>query len=446
MGHFLFTDIHRRVPDAFFITMLRNPIQRTISQYHTLHAPDSLTDHWRRVASPEEVRAIEFCQAADFDEFVFSESEIIQKHFVNRQVSYLGPTLHEAIDHLNRNFHVIGIFELFEESMALIRHQTTPSLSPLIMPPRRNISMNYTMQMSNKTHERLETLLEQEFILYEEARSVFSKRVSECINSALTGGKKFETPIKRIEEPPRVIDVGQCFFYHTMDIPGYGLQKGRWDLRGRFEDYVGHVKLRGLRVLDVGCASGFLSFAAEQAGAAEVYSFDMDHARRQHKLPFREGLYYTDHEAWAEKQNAWVNLWKNAYWLAHRQLRSSAKVFYGDVYAITRDFGQFDVSIVGSILEHLSDPVRALASIAAVTRSTLAITTPVLPTEERIARFVGDVTAPEIDYVFWVYSLGTYRQILGMLGFEIKTVSSGRYFHEFSNKEVELTTMVAVRA
>jgi SAM-dependent methyltransferase len=252
-------------------------------------------------------------------------------------------------------------------------------------------------------------------------------------------------PPSSLEEAWVVSDVAQCFFYHTMDIPGFGLQKGQWDLRGKFEAYIGNVKVKGLRVLDVGCASGFLSFAAEQAGAAEVYSFDMDHARRQHLLPFKEGLYYRHHETWAEKQNAWVNRWKNAYWLAHRQLGSSAKVFYGDVYDITRDFAEFDVSIVGSILEHLGDPIRALASIAAVTRSTLVITTPVLPTEESIARFLGDVTAPEIDYVFWVYSLGTYRQILGILGFEVKTISSGRYFCEINNKEVELTTIVAMR-
>src|SRR6266404_5356421 len=166
---------------------------------------------------------------------------------------------------------------------------------------------------------------------------------------------------------PRIItDPTKCTFYHSMDIPGLGLQTGQWDLRGRFNEYIGNVDLRGKRVLDVGCASGFLSFSAEAAAASEVFSFYMDSAIRQHKLPFKNGLYFSNFEEWVRQRGAWIETWKNAYWLAHSRLNSHAKVFYGDVYDITREYGQFDVTFVGSILEHLSAPIRALASISKV--------------------------------------------------------------------------------
>jgi hypothetical protein len=57
--------------------------------------------------------------------------------------------------------------------------------------------------------------------------------------------------------PRYVEDPSTCYFYHSMELPGFGLQRGEWDLRGRFDEYIGHVDLAGARVVDEGCASGF---------------------------------------------------------------------------------------------------------------------------------------------------------------------------------------------
>ena len=54
-----------------------------------------------------------------------------------------------------------------------------------------------------------------------------------------------------------------CDFYHMVDIPGHGLVKGQWDLRGREADYLGAVPLNGRSVLEIGPASGHLSFWME---------------------------------------------------------------------------------------------------------------------------------------------------------------------------------------
>src|SRR5208337_1299521 len=59
----------------------------------------------------------------------------------------------------------------------------------------------------------------------------------------------------------RVInDISDCYFYHTMDVPGYGHVEGEWDLRGKETQYLGGVALKGKRVLEIGTASGFLCF------------------------------------------------------------------------------------------------------------------------------------------------------------------------------------------
>ena len=51
------------------------------------------------------------------------------------------------------------------------------------------------------------------------------------------------------QEPRDVHGLEDCYFYHTLDLPGYGHVQGEWDLRGRFDDYIGGVDLRGKTVL-----------------------------------------------------------------------------------------------------------------------------------------------------------------------------------------------------
>jgi 2-polyprenyl-3-methyl-5-hydroxy-6-metoxy-1,4-benzoquinol methylase len=76
--------------------------------------------------------------------------------------------------------------------------------------------------------------------------------------------------------PIPVRNVDECFFHHQMELPGLGVAGCALDLRGRFDDYIAHADLRGKHVLDVGTASGFLTFEAEKRGAASVVSFDMN--------------------------------------------------------------------------------------------------------------------------------------------------------------------------
>src|SRR5204862_6196738 len=194
-------------------------------------------------------------------------------------------------------------------------------------------------------------------------------------------------PSTMFAAPRHVESLDECFFYHTMELPGVGLVRGQWDLRGRFDDYVGGVGVEGKTVLDVGTATGFLSFEAERRGAARVVSFDMSDVRQQTLLPFKDKLYYQDRERWAELYGAEVEKWKNAYWLCHRLLGSRAEVYYGNIYELPAELGQFDVAIVGSVLEHLSDQITALASIARLTNDTHVLVSPLLVSDDCIARF-----------------------------------------------------------
>ena len=246
--------------------------------------------------------------------------------------------------------------------------------------------------------------------------------------------------------PPRFVDrLEDCFFYHAMELPGLGLVPAHWDLRERFDEYIGGVEIAGKSVLDVGTATGFLSFEAEKRGATQVLSFDMSDARQQTFLPFKDKLYYRDHERWAKQYGAEIEQWKNAYWLCHRLLESKAAVYYGNIYELPAELGQFDIALVGSVLEHLRDQISALASIARRTTETIVIVSPVLRTDERIARFEALATNPDADFTWWTYSLGVYVEVFGMLGFRIRSVSHAQYYYMYGDRFEERSTIVAVR-
>jgi SAM-dependent methyltransferase len=246
--------------------------------------------------------------------------------------------------------------------------------------------------------------------------------------------------------PPRRIErLEDCFFYHAIDLPGFGLIPAHWDLRGRFGDYIGGVDVRGKSVLDIGTATGFLSFEAEKHGATRVLSFDQRDGADQRFLPFKDKPAYRDPAGWAEQYRAEIERWKNGYWLSHRLLGSKAEAFYGDIYDLPKELGEFDIAIVGSVLEHLSDPITALASIARLTKERIIVVTPLLETEDRIARFEGKADRPEADFTWWTYSLGVYREVFGMLGFEIEKVSRSSYRYMFGDRDEERSTIVATR-
>jgi SAM-dependent methyltransferase len=245
---------------------------------------------------------------------------------------------------------------------------------------------------------------------------------------------------------PRHIDsLAGCFFYHTMDLPGFGEVRGHWDLRGRFKEYIGGIDLFGKSVIDVGAATGFLSFEAEKSGAARVLSFDIAEPRQQTFLPFKDKLYSSDPARWAEEYGAEIEQWKNAYWLCHRVLDSKAEVFYGDIYELPPELGQFDVAIVGSVLEHLSDQITALASITRLTKETIVITSPMLETADRIARFGALADHPENDFTWWIYSEGVYREVLKMLGFSVASISRAEYYYHHGERFETRHTIVATR-
>jgi SAM-dependent methyltransferase len=133
-------------------------------------------------------------------------------------------------------------------------------------------------------------------------------------------------------------------------------------------NYLGSYNFQGQRVLDVGAASGLLTFFVEKEGAT-VVSYDLSEHHSWDVVPYA-GADQTKIDTTRREHMRRIN---NAYWFCHRLLDSRAKASYGSVYDIPETIGPVDVSIYGSILLHLRDPFFALSSAAKLTKSAMII-------------------------------------------------------------------------
>lgn len=231
---------------------------------------------------------------------------------------------------------------------------------------------------------------------------------------------------EKIFVPPRdVKSVADCFFYHTMELPGHGVIEGRdWDLRGRVDEYLGNVDFIGQRVLEIGPASGFLTFEMEKRGA-EVISVEVTDEHGWDSVPYpSERL----EEVFGPSRLVMQQL-KNSYWFSHAALQSKAKVYYGDAYNLPAALGEFDIAVMAAVLLHCRDPLRIVEQCARKAKS-LIIVDKFYPDLER-APVCRLAPTPEnfLWYTWWHFSTQFFIQFLAVMGFTTCDPTTHKQFH-----------------
>src|SRR5437660_12031375 len=112
-----------------------------------------------------------------------------------------------------------------------------------------------------------------------------------------------------------------------MELPGYGVMEGRdWDLRGGVDEYLGKVAFAGQRVLEIGPASGFLTFEMEKR-RADVVSVEVTAEHGWDFVPYPAKKL---EEVFGPRRIVMQQL-KNSYWVSHAANKCRAIVHYGDV-------------------------------------------------------------------------------------------------------------------
>ena len=254
----------------------------------------------------------------------------------------------------------------------------------------------------------------------------------------MPSGFQFDRPTPKREE---------CFFYHTMELPSGEVIPGHWDLRGVALDYTCRVHLSRARVLDVGSATGFLSFYCERRGA-DVTSFDIADGEVPDLIPWSD---FGD--KWSKVCSdvvAGLDKVKNSYWYCHSAFKSRASVYYGNIYDLPGPLGFYDVAIVGSVLLHLSNPFRALESIARHTN--LLVITDGTPGWQdcREMRFLPNwVSRQQRDpwqlMAWWQIPACAIDKMLDILGFEVLRTLTFDVTHQIEKYTQTMYSIVAKR-
>lgn len=245
-------------------------------------------------------------------------------------------------------------------------------------------------------------------------------------------------------KPNEVQDAAACHFYHFMDLPGHGpVGDVGFDLRPGVDDYLGRVGLSGRRVLEIGPATGFLTFHMEAQGA-EVVAVELGPTTAWDVVP-QAGL---DLDRIRAERHAGMENMRNGFWYARQALGGKAQVHHGSAYELPPGLGRFDVSVMASVLMHTRDPLRIVEQCARLTDSTLVIVERHFPELDGapVARLV-----PSKDNgvwnTWWSFAPELFVSYCGVLGFTTKRVE----FHEQRNiaigaeAQIPLFTVVAER-
>jgi len=241
---------------------------------------------------------------------------------------------------------------------------------------------------------------------------------------------------------PAPSSVAECHFYHWMDIPGHGLVEGDWDLRGGVADYLGHVALAGRRVLEIGPASGFLTFHMESQGA-EVVAVELAPGADWDIVPHAA----LDLERVRSDRQAIMDRLRNGFWFAHQRFLSRARVHYGSAYHLPAELGRFDIAVMAAVLLHVRDPLCVIAN-CAKRADCLVITDLHDPQLDGTpaARLYPRVESDQWD-TWWTFSPDLIERFLRVLGYSGITLTHHVQTHSAEGRSypISLFTIVAER-
>ena len=238
--------------------------------------------------------------------------------------------------------------------------------------------------------------------------------------------------------PPRDVKLEDCDFYHSFTLSGRDVN-GHWDLRDNWEPYLGHVNFSGRSVLEIGPASGFLSFCMESAGA-QVTALEPPMSHLWDVVP-SQGI---DLVAWRNGFSRQIERVRNSFWYAHAELKSSVRMIEVDPYQMTDTIGNFDIGLLAAVLLHCRRPFDLLESVAARTRKTIIVTEVYNASlgEQAACAFLPHRGVDQVD-TWWHFTPQFFVSALGLLGFtEARVIFHTQRQPSVEGRIVELFTVV----
>ena len=230
-------------------------------------------------------------------------------------------------------------------------------------------------------------------------------------------------------------EVRDLYWYHSIDLGDGLVTPGMHDYRATLPAFRFPETMRGMRVLDVGSATGFFAFEFERRGA-QVVSVELPSLDALDRFPgqtteqvvakigkmlasCRPGS--SSAASPCSAAELYFALLEGPFQFCKRQLHSNVGRCYSTVYDLSREkLGgrEFDLIFVGDVLVHTLYPLRALAALAPLCKGTLVLSQniPEQPPEPAML-YVGGANPSEDDVSWWLPNKACLEQMLHKLGF-----------------------------
>src|SRR3954451_3845710 len=211
----------------------------------------------------------------------------------------------------------------------------------------------------------------------------------------------------------------QYDWYHSIDVAPGVATRGMFDNRHALS-VIPFPDVRGKRCLDVGTSDGFYALHMERQGASEVVAVD---------LPDLSALDYPPeiaHNPDVDRSKTGMRQRHGGFPVLQEVLETTIEWRGCSVYDLSPDdVGTFDVAVIGSLLLHLRDPVRALGAVRRVVRGSLVVAEYVhAPLNLRSRRRpLFELRGEGFDFQWWLGNERGIRHLLNVGGFEVEEVS-----------------------
>ena len=259
------------------------------------------------------------------------------------------------------------------------------------------------------------------------------------MNPAKTVAQEYTEQVEQFEQRVARLglgDVTNYYWYHTIDLGDGLVTPGMYDYRATLAAFRFPETMRGMKVLDIGSATGFFAFEFERRGA-RVVSVELPSLDSLDRFPGQtteqvvskigrmiescrpEGIAPAPSYSAAE---LYVALLEGPFQFCKRRLHSNVERCYSTVYELTSEKlggAGFDFVFVGDVLVHTLYPLRALAALAPLCKGTLILSQlmPENPAEAAML-YVGGESPTEDDVSWWLPNKPCMEQMLKKLGFQ----------------------------
>lgn len=230
-------------------------------------------------------------------------------------------------------------------------------------------------------------------------------------------------------------DAQSYYWYHTIDLGDGLVTPGMYDYRSTLAAFRFPETMCGMRVLDVGSATGFFAFEFEKRGG-RVVSVELPSLEALDRFPGQTTEQViskigrmlescrAEGSAPASSYSAadlYFTLLEGPFQFCRRRLNSNVARCYSTVYDLTAEKlggAAFDLVFVGDVLVHTLYPLRVLAALVPLCQGTLVLSQmmPEQPAEAAML-YVGGENPAEDDLSWWLPNKPCMEQMLKKLGF-----------------------------